>query len=112
MPAAALAELDRAIAEGVDVGQLLDQLFGYFRDVMAAAVGCPADALLHVSPAEQSGVCRNRPASSGWKRSWPSLQILDQIALAAEVSVRIRASSPSWRSCESAVWTISIHCRN
>ncbi len=30
---AALADLDAALAEGVDVGQLLDQLLGYFRDV-------------------------------------------------------------------------------
>src|SRR6185295_496798 len=38
--AAALSELDAAIGGGVEVGQLLDQLIGYFRDVMAAAVGC------------------------------------------------------------------------
>jgi DNA polymerase-3 subunit gamma/tau len=50
--AAAIADLDAAIDEGVDVGQLLEQLLGYFRDALAAAVGCPAETLLHTAPAE------------------------------------------------------------
>jgi DNA polymerase-3 subunit gamma/tau len=50
--AAAIADLDGALAEGVDVGQLLEQLLGYFRDCMAAAVGCPADTFLHTSANE------------------------------------------------------------
>jgi DNA polymerase III subunit gamma/tau len=48
----ALAELDAAIKEGVDVGQLLDQLLGHFRDLMVAAAGCPADTLLYSSAGE------------------------------------------------------------
>jgi DNA polymerase-3 subunit gamma/tau len=48
--AGAIAQLDAATAEGVDVGQLLEQLLGYFRDLMVAAVGCPADTLLHTAP--------------------------------------------------------------
>ena len=47
--AAALAELDAAAGEGVDVGQLLEQLFGYFRDCMVAAAGCPAESFLYAS---------------------------------------------------------------
>ena len=39
--AAALRDLDAAAQEGVDVAQLIEQLFGYFRDCMVAAVGCP-----------------------------------------------------------------------
>ena len=50
----ALAELDAAITEGVDVGQFLDQLLGYFRDLMVAVAGAPADALLYSSPGEHS----------------------------------------------------------
>jgi DNA polymerase III subunit gamma/tau len=75
--AAALAEVDRAITEGVDVGQLLDQLLGYFRDVMATAVGCPADSLLHVSSAEQAGV-QESAGKLGLEAILASLQILDQ----------------------------------
>lgn len=50
--AGAITDLNAAVAEGVDVGQLLEQLLGYFRDCMAATVGCPADALLHTPAAE------------------------------------------------------------
>ncbi len=52
--AAAIADLDSAASEGVDVGQLLEQLLGYFRDVMVTAVGCPAEALLHTAPAQHA----------------------------------------------------------
>ena len=70
---AALAELDRAITEGVDVGQLLDQLLGYFRDVMAAAVGCPADALYErvrrpIEPACRIGRQAARPGNDNGHR--------------------------------------------
>ncbi len=54
--AAALADLDAAVAEGVGVAQLLEQLLGYFRDCMLAAVDCPADAFLHTSPAGKDDV--------------------------------------------------------
>ncbi len=48
--AAALAELDRAVTEGVDVGQLLEQLLGYFRDVHGRCRRLPGRALLaHVA---------------------------------------------------------------
>jgi DNA polymerase III subunit gamma/tau len=52
----ALSDLDRALAEGVDVGQLLDQLLGYFRDVMAATVGCDPAGFLHTWGEEQRRV--------------------------------------------------------
>jgi DNA polymerase III subunit gamma/tau len=45
----ALAEVDAALLEGVDVGQLLEQLLGYLRDCMAAAVGCSPDQFLFAS---------------------------------------------------------------
>jgi len=57
-PAAALAELDEAVHEGVDVGQLLEQIFGYYRDSMAAAVGCPPETFLYASPSGKEEVAR------------------------------------------------------
>ncbi len=53
---AALADLDRALFEGVDVGPLLDQLLGYFRDVMIAAAGGPAELMLYSSPGDHPAV--------------------------------------------------------
>ena len=54
--AAALSELSAAAQEGVDVAQLIEQLFGYFRDCMVAAVGCPADTFLYASTANSGDV--------------------------------------------------------
>ena len=75
--AAILAELDSAVAEGVDVGQFLDQLLGYLRDCMAAAVGCSADNFLHVSSSE---VPELKQASErlGLETILAMIQILDQ----------------------------------
>ena len=39
----ALAAVDRAITAGVDAAQLLEQLLGYYRDLMVAAAGAPAE---------------------------------------------------------------------
>ncbi|HEY2880846.1 MAG TPA: DNA polymerase III subunit gamma/tau, partial [Pirellulales bacterium] len=76
-PAGALAQLDEAVMQGVDVGQLLDQLLGYFRDVMATAVGCPSDNLLHVSPSEASAV-QGAAKQLGLETVLAMMQILDQ----------------------------------
>ena len=51
--ATALGEVDAAVREGVDLGQFAEQLVGYFRDVMAAHVGCGEDLLLHSGPNER-----------------------------------------------------------
>jgi DNA polymerase-3 subunit gamma/tau len=51
--ATALGEVDAAVREGVDLGQFAEQLVGYFRDVMAAHVGCSEDLLLHAAPNER-----------------------------------------------------------
>lgn len=57
-PNEALAEIDAAILEGVDVGQLLEQLLGYLRDTMAAAVGCPTEVFLFASPTAHEEIKR------------------------------------------------------
>jgi DNA polymerase-3 subunit gamma/tau len=56
--AAALTEIDAALLEGVDVGQLLEQLLGYLRDTMVAAVGSSPNAFLFVSAASHQEVTR------------------------------------------------------
>jgi DNA polymerase-3 subunit gamma/tau len=55
---AALAELDATIQSGVEVGLLLDQLVGYFRDVMTTAVGCGPDQMLYALPSQAEEVAQ------------------------------------------------------
>ncbi len=54
--AAALGDLDRSLAEGSDVGPLIDQLLGYFRDVMVTVAGAPAELLLYSSTTDRDAV--------------------------------------------------------
>jgi DNA polymerase III subunit gamma/tau len=53
---AALSELDATIQSGVEVGLLLDQLVGYFRDVMTTTVGCAPDQMLYALPSQAAEV--------------------------------------------------------
>jgi DNA polymerase III subunit gamma/tau len=75
--AGALEDLDRALTEGVDVGQLLDQLLGYLRDVMAAAIGCPPDSFLNASPSEHAAISA-AAERLGLATVLAMMQILDQ----------------------------------
>jgi DNA polymerase-3 subunit gamma/tau len=87
--AAALAELDAAVAGGVEIGQLLDQLIGFFRDVMAVAVGCPAQQMLYALPSQAEEV-----AAIGRQLGLHTVlamgQILDQTAARLRVSLHGR----------------------
>jgi DNA polymerase-3 subunit gamma/tau len=87
--AAALAELDAALAGGVEVGQLVDQLIGYFRDVMAAAVGCSAQQMIYALPSQAAevGEVANR---LGLETILAITQILDQTAARFRVSLHGR----------------------
>jgi DNA polymerase-3 subunit gamma/tau len=86
---AALAELDATIQSGVEVGLLLDQLVGYFRDVMTTAVGCSPDQMLYALPSqaeEVSDVGRQLGLSTVLAIS----QILDHTAARMRVSTHGR----------------------
>ena len=84
--AAALRELDTAINEGVDVGALVDQLSGYFRDLMADAVGCPPELMLYTSKS-------NYEKLSQTSRSWGLETILAGIQVLDRAAERIRQST-------------------
>ena len=75
--ATALGEVDAAVREGVDLGQFAEQLVGYFRDVMAAHVGCGEDLLLHASPNERPQLVEFG-TQLGIQTLLAILQILDQ----------------------------------
>jgi DNA polymerase III subunit gamma/tau len=87
--AAALAELDAAINEGAEVGQLVDQLLGYFRDAMTQAVGCNASQLLYALPTQREEIL-----SVGQRLGIQTLlaiaQVLDQTAARLRVSTQVR----------------------
>lgn len=76
-PGGALSEVDRAVQEGVDLGQLLEQLLGYLRDAMAAAVGCGTETMLYVSPGNFPQV-RQSGQRLGLSAILAAMQILDQ----------------------------------
>jgi DNA polymerase-3 subunit gamma/tau len=76
-PAAALGELDVAAQEGVDLSQLLEQLLGYLRDCMVAAVGCRPEAFLYSSPTSNERVVEAGKLL-GLETILAAMQILDQ----------------------------------
>ena len=87
--AAAMSELSATAQEGVDVPQLVEQLFGYFRDCMVAAVGCPADTFLYASPSSSAEVIE-AGRRFGLQTILAVLQILDQTLARMRYSTQAR----------------------
>jgi DNA polymerase-3 subunit gamma/tau len=87
--ASALAQLDAALAEGAEVSQLVDQLLGYFRDVMTQAVGCDERSLLYALP-DQRGEVRELAGKLGIHKLLAIVQILDQAAARMRLSTHTR----------------------
>lgn len=87
--AAALREVEAAIGEGVEVGQLAEQLLGYYRDMLAVVVGCPPDLLLHSAPGEFDELAA-AGRRLGVETLLASAQILDQTLTALRQSSHVR----------------------
>ncbi len=87
--AAALAHLDAAVEEGVDLGQLSEQLLGYFRDMMTATVGCDARLLRYSSP-EQHSDLRETGKQWGLETILAVTQILDQMLARLRQTTQVR----------------------
>lgn len=73
----ALTELDQAIGEGVDAGQLTEQLLGCVRDLLALSVGGGKELLLYSSEAEAAQLAE---IATGWGTAslLAAAQIIDQ----------------------------------
>ncbi|MBW3596632.1 MAG: DNA polymerase III subunit gamma/tau [Planctomycetes bacterium] len=84
--AAALAEVEHALSEGVDAGQLAEQLLGYFRDMMAAAVGCGEELMLNTLSSDYPKLSA-AAGEMGLETILAVVQILDQTV------VRMRQSA-------------------
>ncbi|MBI1903278.1 MAG: DNA polymerase III subunit gamma/tau [Planctomycetia bacterium] len=74
---ATLAALDAALAEGCDVGQLMDQLMGVLRDVMVAALSGSPEQYLYCLPSESELIQRAGKAA-GLETTLAMLQIVEQ----------------------------------
>ncbi len=98
--AAALAELDAAIQQGVEVGPLIEQLFGCFRDLLLAAVGCPEEMFSNTSPA-------NWPALSEAGKRLGVETILAAMQILDHTMARLRFSTQGRILAELAVVRIS-----
>jgi DNA polymerase-3 subunit gamma/tau len=86
---AALAELDMTIQSGVEIGLLLDQLIGYFRDVMALAAGCNPEQMLYALPSQGPEVAEIG-RQLGLSTVLAISQILDQTSARMRVSMHGR----------------------
>ncbi len=87
--AVALVELDAAIAEGAEVSQLVDQLLGYFRDVMTQSVGCDETSMLYALPGQRQEI-NDIATKLGVHTLLAIVQILDQTAARMRVSTHTR----------------------
>ena len=87
--AGVLAEVDQSVTEGVDVGQLAEQLLGHFRDMMAAIVGCDAETMLHTTAGEFPAL-RDAGQTLGIETTLAVLQILDQSVTRMRQSAQTR----------------------
>jgi len=87
--AAALAELDQGVNEGVDVGQFAEQLLGFWRDMAAATVGCGPDLLLH-APSSDHAWLAEAGQKMGLETILAAVQILDQAVVRMKQSTQVR----------------------
>lgn len=87
--AAALKEVEASVAEGIDLGALTEQLLGYFRDCLAALIGCQSELLLHVSAAEYGQVAA-LGKQLGLETLLAMAQILDQTLTRLRQSTHVR----------------------
>lgn len=75
-PAGALAQLDAAVQEGVDIALLLEQMLGYFRDCMVGALGCSRKMFIYTSSRLADHVLQTAQRL-GLQRLLAILQLLD-----------------------------------
>ena len=87
--AQALALLEEAVSEGVEITQLADQLLGFLRDVMAASVGCSTELLVHSSGTSPQELCQ---VADEWQLETvlAAAQIMDQAIVRMRQSVHPR----------------------
>ncbi len=87
--AASMNHVDRAISEGVDAGQLTQQLLGFYRDMMAVRVGCGEATLLNCTAADL-GELKRLGETLGLQTILTIVQILDGAVVRMQSSIHTR----------------------
>ncbi len=87
--AAALKSLDDAVIEGVDCGQLAEQLLGCFRDMVAIQVGCSPDLLRHTNSADVEPLA-TAGIRFGLETTMAAFEMLDQAVTRMRQSIQPR----------------------
>ena len=87
--AGVLQEIDRAVQEGVEIGQLTQQMIGLFRDAIALKVGCDQSLLLQVVGEGVAGLRQlvDRASLEQWMAG---LQIMDVALTKMQYSLHSR----------------------
>ena len=81
--------IHRGVTEGVDSGQMADQLLGYFRDMMAVRVGCGEDTLLSCTSADLDQL-QTLADALGLETILSIVQILDTAVVRMQSSLHAR----------------------
>ena len=98
--AGALRELDLAFGDGVDAGQLTEQLLGCLRDLMAISVGGDKELLLHASEADFDQL-------SEIAQSWGTTNLLAAAQIVDQALARMRVVTHARILLETALIRIS-----
>lgn len=83
--AGALRDLNDAATEGVDLGQLAEQLLGYLRDLMALSVGASSDLIRTANP-------ENAAQMKTWAEQWGTMTLISALQILDESIVKMRHS--------------------
>lgn len=99
--AASIQELDKAVSQGIDVGQFMEQLLGYLRDLMAVGVGGGSELLLHAA-ADDLPKLKEQTGLWGVETVLAAIQIVDQalVRMRQSTQVRILADVAIVRLCK------------
>ena len=88
-PKETLDLIHRGITDGVDAGQMADQLLGYFRDMMAVRVGCGEDVMLNCTSADMDHL-QTLAETLGLETILSIVQLLDAAVVRMQSSLHAR----------------------
>jgi DNA polymerase-3 subunit gamma/tau len=88
-PTTSLNLVHQAVSEGIDPGQLVGQLLGFYRDIVTVKLNCSVDTLLVCSPSDQPTLLE-LASSLGMETLLAIMQILDSAMVKMQSSLHSR----------------------